>query len=115
MLQVGLLQPVSLLLPLRSVCSCMPCLDPNRPNCRAAPQTLNSAQTLLEVLSARLVDIQEWWATGALQVGVRVSRRSACATPSGSHPAAICDLRTCSCVQSACADAPLYHSRSVLW
>ena len=31
-----------------------------------------AAQTLLEVLAARLVDIQEWWATGALQVGFRV-------------------------------------------
>lgn len=31
-----------------------------------------AVQTLLEVLAARLVDIQEWWATGALQVGCRV-------------------------------------------
>jgi hypothetical protein len=37
------------------------------------PPPLPLAQTLLEVLAARLVDIQEWWAAGALQVCIDTS------------------------------------------
>lgn len=59
----------SLLLPLSASLHAHAC-----PVATQTPRVLGSrAQTLLEVLAARLVDIQEWWATGALQVGMNTS------------------------------------------